>query len=124
MAANEPYQGHIYNPLLAASIRKGFFFFFFCSEVLKVKKTNQTPKKKNPNQPQQNQQQQTFLLKVKHLCDFRASPLGTWLSGGHRKGPSQITQTPLIFPSPSLPGAGSFPSPDLHPPGREAHTIF
>lgn len=46
MAANEPYQGHIYNPLLAASIRKGFFFFFFCSEVLKVKKTNQTPKKK------------------------------------------------------------------------------
>lgn len=52
MAANEPCQGHIYNPLLAASIAKRFFFPF-CSDVLKLAKTNQTShtQKKTPTTP-------------------------------------------------------------------------
>lgn len=51
MAANEPCQGHIYNPLLAASIAKRFFFFPLCSDVLKLAKTNETlhTQKKKPN---------------------------------------------------------------------------
>lgn len=98
MAANEPCQGHIYNPLLAASIAKRFFFPL-CSDVLKLAKTDQTSntqkKKKLPATPKS--PQQTRPLKANYLCDSHL-PSQTQLSSSYRKGPGQSPKMPLIFP--------------------------